>query len=84
MEYRGKFGYTIGLIQHINIMSIIEICYTSCLLGTKTVELNLAGFQGLKRCIQYLASHPHKPIIYPYNSGGGSNVIILTYSGDQF
>ena len=26
MEYHGKFGHTIGRIQHIDIMSIIGIC----------------------------------------------------------
>ena len=26
MEYNGKFGYTIGRIQHIYIMSITDIC----------------------------------------------------------
>ena len=28
MEYHGKFGHTIGRIQHIALMSIIGICYT--------------------------------------------------------
>ena len=37
----------------------------------------------LKRCAQYLASHPHKPIFYPYNSYYGSNFIRLTWSGNQ-
>ena len=43
----------------------------------------LPGFQGIKRCVQYLASHPHKPIFYPSNSYDGSNVIRLTWSGNQ-
>ena len=41
------------------------------------------GFQGIKRCVQYLDSHPHKPIFYPSNYYGGSNFIRLTCSGDQ-
>ena len=28
MEYDGKFGYTIGRMQHISLMSRIGICYT--------------------------------------------------------
>ena len=43
----------------------------------------LRGFQGIKQCVQYLASHPHKPIFYPSNYDYGSNVIKLTWSGDQ-
>ena len=43
----------------------------------------LPGFQGINRCVQYLASHPHKPIFYPSNSYDGSNVIRLTWSGNQ-
>ena len=29
MEYNGKFGHTIGRIQHISLMIIIDICYTA-------------------------------------------------------
>ena len=30
-----------------------------------------------------MASHPHNPIVYPSNSYDGSNVIRLTWSGNQ-
>ena len=30
-----------------------------------------------------MASHPHKTIIYPYNSYYGSNIIRLTWSGNK-
>ena len=52
MGYHGKFGYTIGRIQKISIMSIIDICYISFFLGTQTVAPNLTVFQGLELCIQ--------------------------------
>ena len=61
MEYHGKFGHTIGRIKHIALMSRIEICYATCRLANQTVAPNLPGFQGIKRCAQYLDSHPHKP-----------------------
>ena len=83
MEYHGKFGHIIGRIQHIAIMSRIGICCTAWHLVTQTVAPNLAGFQGLKCCTQYLDSNPHNPIFYPSNSYGGSNFIGLTWSGDQ-
>ena len=67
MEYHGNFGHTIGRIQQIDIMIRIDICYTDCRLATQTVAPNLPFFQGIKRCIQYLDSHPHKPIFYPSN-----------------
>ena len=44
---------------------------------------NLPGFQGTNLWVQYLASHPHKPIFYPYNYDYGSNVIMLTWSWNQ-
>ena len=47
------------------------------------MALNLPDFQGINLCVQYLASHPHKPIFYPYNYYDGSNVIILTWSGNR-
>ena len=67
MEYHGKFGHKLGRIQHIYIMSRIDLCYTTCSLDNKTVLPTLPGFQGIKHCVQYLASHPHKSIFYPSN-----------------
>ena len=83
MEYHGKFGHTLGRIQHISLMSRIDLCYATCCLATQTVAPILLGFQGIKRCVQYLASHPHKPIFYPSNSYDGSNNTRLTWSGNQ-
>ena len=40
-------------------------------------------FRGIKRCVQYLASCPHKPIFYPSNYYDGSNVIRLIWSGNK-
>ena len=71
-------------MQHIDLMSRLKICYTTCSLATQTVAPTLHGFQGIKICIQYLASHPHKPIFCLSNSYDGSNVIRLTWSGNKF
>ena len=78
MEYRGKFGHKIGRIQHISLMSIIDLFCATCRLENQNVAPTLPGFQVIKRCVQYLASHPHKTIFYPSNSYDGSNVIRLT------
>ena len=83
MEYYGKFGHTLGSIHHIYLMSIIDICYTICFLATQTVLPTLPGLQVMKRCIQYLASHPHKHIFCPSDSYDGSNFIRLKWSGNQ-
>ena len=83
MEYNGKFGHNLGRIQHIGIMSRLEICYTYCLMETQTLAPTITGSQGIKSCIKYLANHPHKPIIYPSNYYDGSNVIRLTCIGNQ-
>ena len=64
-------------------MGRIEICYTTCFLGTQNMAPTIPGFQCLKRFIQCLANHPHKTILYPYNSYDGSNSIILTWSGNK-
>ena len=83
MEYPGKFGHTIGRIQHISLMSIIDICYATCFIENQTVASNIPCFQGIERCVQYLDSHPHKPIFSPSNSYDGSNIIRLMWSGNQ-
>ena len=83
MEYHGKFGHTTGRIKHIALMNIIEICYATCYIETQTVAPTLNGFQGIKLCVQYMASQPHKSIFYPSNYYDGSNVIIFTCIGNQ-
>ena len=65
-------------------MSIIYSLYATCCLETQTVSPTLTGFQGINICVQYLASHPYKPIFYTSNYYDGSNFIILTWSGNQF
>ena len=83
MEYHGKFVHTLGRIHHIALMSRIKLFYSTYRLATQTVSPTLPGFQGIKRCVQYLDSQPHKPIFYPSNSYDGSNFIRLTWSGNQ-
>ena len=83
IEYHGKFGHTLGRIQHIALMSRIDLCYVTYHLATQTVAPTLPGFQFIKHCVQYLASHPHKPIFYPSTYYDGSNAIGLTWSGNQ-
>ena len=68
MEYRGKSGHTLEKIQHIYFMSRIDIFYATCRISTQTAAPTLPGFQGIKHCVKYMASLPHKPICYPYNS----------------
>ena len=58
MEYHGKFGHTIGRMQHISLMIIFDICYAYCYISTKNVTPTLPGFRGIKICIQYMAIHP--------------------------
>ena len=53
--------------------------YTACRMGNESVAPTIPGFQGIKRCIQYLASHPHKSIFYTLDDYDDSNVIILTW-----
>ena len=83
MEYNGKFGHSLGRIQRIALMSRIEICYASCRMATQTVVPTLPGFQGIKRCVQYLASQPHKPIFYHSTYYDRSNVIRIIWSGNK-
>ena len=65
-------------------MSIIDLCYATCRLDTHNVAPTLPDLQGTERCLQYLASNPHKPIFYISNRYNGSNYIRLTWSEYQF
>ena len=83
LEYHGKFGHIFGRIQNIAPMSKIDIYYATCRLETQTVSPTLPGLKGIKICVQYLASHLHKPIFYSSNYYDGSNIIRLTWIGNQ-
>ena len=83
MEYYGNIGHTLGRIQWIDPMGIIEIFCANCHIATKTVAPTLPGYQGIKWCVQYLASNLNKPIYYPTSSYDVSNVIKLTWSGNK-
>ena len=80
MEYHGKFGHILGRIQHISLMSKIDIFLATYHLATQSEAPTLSSFQGIKRCVQYMDSHSHKTIFNPSNSYDGSNVIKLTWS----
>ena len=67
LEYQGKFGQTLGRIQHIYLISRIGILNATFRLATRTVTPTLSGIQAIKGCVQYLARNPHKPIFYPSN-----------------
>ena len=62
MEYHGKYVYSLGRIQKIEIIIRTHICYTDCRFLTQTVAYTLPGFQCLRICMQYLATRPHKSI----------------------
>ena len=83
VEYHGKFGHTLIRIQHIALISIIDLFNATFCLTTQTEAPNTTGFQGIKRCVSCLDSHPHKHIFYPSNYYDGSNAIRLTWFLNQ-
>ena len=64
-------------------MSIIDIFNKDCHLAIRTVVLTLPCFQGINNYIQYLASHPQRPIFYTSNYYDSSNIIRLTWIGNS-
>ena len=83
MEYHIKYVHTLGRIQHIAFMSRINLCYATCRLDNQALAPTLNGFQVIKRCVQYMASHPHKSIFYSSYSYDGSNFIMIIWSVNQ-
>ena len=61
----------------------IDICYATWSLEIQNVAPTLPGFQSIKHCVQYLASHPYKPTFYPSTYYDVLNVIRLTRSGNK-
>ena len=55
----------------------------ACWPGTKTMAPTLPGFKGLKKCIQFIDTHPRNPILHPSNYYFWSNIIRLTWIGCQ-
>ena len=83
MECHGNFGHYLGRTQHVDLMSRIDIYYTTYRLATQTVVPNISGFQGNNLCIKYIDSHLYKPIFSPSYYYEGSNYIRLTCNGNQ-
>ena len=83
MKYHGNSGHTFVRMQHITLISRIDLCYATCRLATQTVTPTLPGFQGIKRCVQCLASLSCKPIFDTSNYYDGFNVIRFTWSVNQ-
>ena len=48
LEYHGKFGHTLGMIQQISLMGRIDTFNATCRLATQTVAPTLPVFQGIK------------------------------------
>ena len=44
-EYTRKFGQVIGRVQHISIITRIDVFYTKCCLGTQIVASTLPVFK---------------------------------------
>ena len=64
-------------------MIIVGIYYSNCRLAIQNVAPTLPGLRGIKSCVKYLDSHPHKHIFYPSSYYDVSNVIRLAWSGNQ-
>ena len=51
MEYLGNFGNTLGMIQHISLIIIVDVFYATCHLATQTAAPNIPGFQSINHSV---------------------------------
>ena len=64
-KYGGTFPGILGELMHVKCLSRFDLSYAIRRLGAYTHAPNAAAFAGLYRALRYLATHPHRPIMYP-------------------
>ena len=74
-EYNGPYRSTLGKLNHIQQCSRPDLSYPLNRLARFSVAPSRVTFHGLKRCILYIRTHPHCPLMYPSHPFEGE----LTY-----
>jgi hypothetical protein len=83
-RYMGTFPGILGEIMHIECITRFDLSYTIRRLGAYTHAPNAAAFAGLYRALRYIATHPHRPIMYPSKDLSGYEELRVDFDSPNF
>jgi hypothetical protein len=70
--------------MHIECITRFDLSYTIRRLGAYTHAPNAAAFAGLYRALRYIATHPHRPIMYPSKDLSGYEELRVDFDSPNF
>ena len=83
-RYRGTYPEILGQLMHVYVWSRLELGFALTRLGRHTQGPSAAAFAGLYRVIRFLATHPHRPIIYPRRLIDGYHTLRVNFDPPKF
>ena len=78
-KYGGTFPEILGQLMHVYVFTRSDLGYTCSRLSRYTQAPSAAAFAGLHRGLRYLATHPHRPIIYPRRTLDGYDTLRVDF-----
>ncbi|MGB2447382.1 MAG: reverse transcriptase domain-containing protein [Candidatus Poseidoniaceae archaeon] len=83
-RYSGTFPEILGQLMHVYVWSRPELGFGLTRLSRYTQGPTAAAFAGLYRVIRFLATHPHRPIIYPRRIIDGFHTLRIDFDPPKF
>eukprot|EP00956_Cyclotella_meneghiniana_P029504 scaffold71543_cov60-Cyclotella_meneghiniana.AAC.2 len=83
-RYGDSYGTILGEIMHVEVVSRFELSYPMRRLGQFTHGPTEAAFAGLYRVLRFLATHPHRPVMYPRRKFDGFDEIRADFDPPKF
>lgn len=82
-QYHGEYRYSIGQLLHVQQWTRADLSQPISRLAIFNTSPNPLSFQGIKRIMRYLHTHPHQPIFYPCRSIGTTETITYHWSSNE-
>ena len=83
-RYGGSYASILGDIMHVDCWSRFDISYAVNRLASYSHAPNAAAFAGLYRILRYLATHVHRPIMYPHRPLTGHDTLRVDFDKGLF
>lgn len=83
-RYGGSFGEIIGQLMHVYVWTRPELGFSCTRLARYIQAPSEAAFAGLYRQLRFLATHPHRPIIYPRGTIDGFHTYRVDFDPPKF
>jgi len=83
-KYGGTYASIIGAIMHVYVWTRLDLGYAITRLSQYIQNPSAAAFAGLYRVLRYIATHRHRPIMYPRKKMAGSHTVRVDFDHPNF